>query len=137
MSRSRRRNVCPTCGNGWRTWLRPRKGGRAYFSVPRSIRVERRWKSVDGKDFKYATFVRPPSVQALRCHWPQPYRFFFMCPDPWHKDHYSDVLNPKQDQSRRTTPARPASERPGRADVERRQRARAERHKARQDKARR
>lgn len=60
---------------------------------------------------------------------------FPYCPNAWHE--HRQHGNPRQEHSRRTSPARPSTELPGRAVVEARRRAKALGHKARQGKARR
>lgn len=118
--------LCPTCG-GIFPYTRGTKGGRAYIT-PRQ-RVVRNGR------FRYFSVGRPgPSTTSIRVYYPSAGGRWFRCPNDWHQHWHG---NPKQEQSRRTSPARPSSEVPGRAEVERRRRAKALRHKARQDKARR
>lgn len=123
----RRVTSCPTCG-GYFQYVRGTKGGRAYIT-PRNTVVK------NGR-FRYLYSGRPgPSTRSVRVYYPSSGGTWFRCPNDWHQ-HWLHG-NPKQEQSRRTSPARPSSELPGRAEVERRQRAKALQHKARQDKARR
>ena len=126
--------MCPTCG-GYFPYKRGTSGGRLYIT-PATVSTRRSGR------YRYTTYGRPgPSTRAVRVYYPQYGGTWFRCPDPWHEhcraDDYWGFRNPSQEQSRRTTPPRPSTERPGRAEVERRHQAKALRHKARQGKARR
>lgn len=120
---------CPTCG-GYFPYKRGTKGGRLYITPPATV-IRRGTGS-----FRYMSFGRPgPSTRSIRAYYPSSGGTWFRCPNAWH-EHWLHG-NPKQEHSRRTSPARPSTERPGRAAVEARSRTRALNHKARQGKARR
>jgi hypothetical protein len=121
--------MCPTCG-GYFPYKRGTKGGRLYIT-PAGVQVRKGL----GR-YRYVTSGRPgPSTRSVRVYYPLYGGTWFRCPDSWHQPVRFDDwwgINSNQEHSRRTTAARPSTERPGRAAVEARNRARAQRHKARQ-----
>ena len=120
---------CPTCG-GYFPYKRGTKGGRLYITPP-GVST----RPGTGR-FRYVTYGRPgPSARSVRVYYPRYGGTWFRCPDAWH-EHWLHG-NPKQEESRRTSPARPSTEVPGRAAVERRRKAKAQEHRARQAKDRR